>query len=182
MLNKIRAIVFVFTILGATMTGNAKADRIAVKLTESDIKTITPADQSLGSYYVAKIDLPLEIVGKELLGGILEVAVDVGARNVGDYTNEAPMLEVYALTGDLGETLDPSKFKTPSPARRNVVAGSNRNVRINITEIVKDFIRNPSSNHGIVFGSLTNTRDGYFDLKASGGALATITYLYTAKQ
>jgi len=72
----------------------------------------------------------------------------------------------------LAGEVDDSKVVAASTMRRPVAVGDNRSVRIDVTDAVTRFMRNPSENHGLVIGSLRGRRDGLFELKNSGGALA----------
>jgi len=85
------------------------------------------------------------------------------------------------LSEQLPGEADDSKVVPRSTMRRPVEVGNNRSVRIDVTEAIKRFMDSPSDNHGLVIGSLRGRRDGLFELKSSGGALARITYLYMAQ-
>jgi hypothetical protein len=162
-------------------TGESLAERIAVAVDANSLTTITPQEEGLGNYYLLQIDVPEKLNGKEFLGAFLEFNADVAARSINDYINDTPVLEVYALSEDYGNELDPSKFNTNSLMRRNIRSGNNRSIKIDIKKIVKDVMSNPQNNHGIMIGSLTNSRDGLFTIKSSNGRLATITYYYMEK-
>jgi len=162
--------------------GNSSAERYTVALDATSLRAITPEDESLGKIYLAEIDVPRILEGKELLGAIMEIVVDVDSRTTNELTNQTPMLEVYALTEEFANELDPAILDTNSPSRRTVVIGNARSVKIDIEEVVKGYIADPNSNYGLVLGSLTNARDGLFDLKSNNGRLATITYYYMAPE
>jgi hypothetical protein len=157
------------------------AEKHIVEIGSDVLTSITPVDESLGNYYVLQLDIPNVLTGKEFLGAFLEFTADVSARSINEYTNDTPVLEVYALSENYNNELDPSKFETPSPMKRNIPIGNNRNVKIDIKEVVKELMSNPNNNHGLVLGSLTNTRDGLFTIKSSNGRLAIITYYYMEK-
>ena len=168
-------------ILALSIVGVAHAESHTESLDASDFRTITPEGDSLGSYYLVRIDVPRVLEGKEFLGTILEITVDVDARAIDGIKNQTPMLEVYALTDDLSNELDPSKFRPHSTMRRNVVVGTNRTIKIDIQEAIAKFMSDPESNHGLVLGSLTNTREGLLDVKSVDGRMAKITYYYMKK-
>ena len=55
---------------------------------------------------------------------------------------------------------------------------------VDITDIVAGYLGNPSSNHGIVVGSLTGAQDGSFTLQTgaiASGVAARITYHYDSR-
>ena len=171
------AVLFVVVLVPST-----HADRHTVELTAKELTAFTPSNTAYGDYYVVTIDVPDVLQGKELLGAFMEFVVDVDSRTINEVSNETPMLELYALSEDFGNELEPGKLEKNTPTRRNVVVGDNRRVKIDITPIVKGFLANPNSNHGLVLGSLSNARDGLFDVKSANGRLATITYYYTSSE
>jgi hypothetical protein len=174
----------VIFVIGFVVVGSADetlAEHYTVALGTNDIRTITPQDESLGKFYLVSIDVPTVLEDKDLLGAFLEILVDVDSRPADGVSNEFPMLEVYALTEDFVSELNPSKLTMPSPMRRNVVVGEDRTVKIDIREVVRKYMASPEDNHGLILGSLTNARDGLFELKSSNGRLATLTYYYLAK-
>lgn len=66
------------------------------------------------------------------------------------------------------ECVDPeqSDFEaTRIPMSRPVAAGGDRLVKIDITEFVRLIIADPSKNHGLVLGPLTNDKRGIFAVK-----------------
>ena len=176
-----RLILVFVSVIGLTLVGSAAAERITVALTATEVTAATPSNEALGDYYLVSVEIPEGLRGKRLVGAYLEVAVDVSARTVSDFTINAPTLEVHMLSEQLTGEANDSKVIPHSTMRRAVEVGENRSVRIDVTEAIKRFIDSPSDNHGLVIGSLRGRRDGLFELKNSGGALARITYLYMAQ-
>ncbi|MHC4060673.1 MAG: hypothetical protein ACYSR6_03545 [Planctomycetota bacterium] len=174
MMSRTKLAVLISLVLVIASAQIALAERYAVELGANELNAVSPKDTTLGNYYVVKVGVPDVLDGKELFKAILELTVDVAATEVEGCPNETPILEVYALTDEMENELDSSKFKTPTPLRRNIRVGNNRHIRMDITQIVKDYIKNPENNHGLVFGSLSNSRDGLFTVKSSGGALGVI--------
>ncbi len=176
----------VVAIAGAAMVSMmlasaADAGRVSVYVTPADLSTYSPADATLGDYYVLQFEVPDEIKGQPVRWAFLELFCDVSAKEMSGYLNEAPLIEVYALSSTFSGTLDPSQFEPQTlPLVRNVAAGLNRRVVIDITEIVKSYIKNPAKNHGLIIGSLKGRRDGLFSVKSNSlgsGAVAKITFL-----
>jgi hypothetical protein len=123
-------------------------------------------DGELGDYYTLSLAVPGVLDGQELLGAYLEFYVDVDAMEIGDMVDEAPWLDVFALTQTHGATVDPEEFGTPAAAPGAVIRGESRRVLRDITEIVRGWMAAPQSNHGLIVGSLTGVRDGLFTVKA----------------
>ena len=182
MMTKVRLGVAILLVLIAALTQTAAAQKRVIKLGANELKAISPKDKTSGNYYFVKVEVPDVLKTKELFKAFLELTLDVAAKELDGYTNETPLLEVYALTGELENELDSSKYKTPTPLRRNIRIGNNRHVRLDITQTIRNYVKNPESNHGLVIGSLSNSRDGLFSVKSSGGALGTITYYYLVKK
>jgi hypothetical protein len=105
-----------------------------------------------------------------LLGAYLEFYLDVDAREVGDVVNPAPWLDVYALAGTIGESLGEEDFAAAATPPGNVLLGENRRVLRDVTDIVRGYLANPQSNHGLVLGSLRGLREGLFTVQT--GVLA----------
>ncbi len=75
-------------------------------------------------------------------------------------------LDVYALKEFVSGDPEPSDFAPTSiPMSRPVGAGTNRLVRVDITEFVRVILDDPSKNHGLVLGPLTTDKRGIFDVK-----------------
>lgn len=99
----------------------------------------------------------------------LEFRADVSAKDLDGFVDPAPTLEVYALKQTLSGDPDPSKFEAMrQPMTRPVAIGTDRLVRIDITEFVQKILTDPSKNHGIVLGPLTRDKRGIFDIKQDG--------------
>jgi hypothetical protein len=158
--------------------GAVNAERRVVNLASDAIETFEPADSMLGNFYTLRIDVPEGMSDRKLMKAILELTVDVSTVNRTEYVNETPVFEVYILTSTLAGTRDPVKMEQSSPMRRVVRIGNDRTIRIDITGAVKSFLTNPDSNRGLIMGSLTNSRDGLFNIEHPSGNRAKITYFY----
>jgi hypothetical protein len=158
--------------------GPAQAGRSVVNLKSNEFTTVIPKDVKLGKIYTVAIDVPNAVKNTELLKAFLEIKADVSSVSVGDYVNDTPVVEVYSLTDDFDGVFNSEILRIQSPVRRNVRVGQDRTIRIDITSIAKEFIADPSTNHGLIVGSLTGSRDGVFNVKSSSGIYARITYYY----
>jgi len=95
--------------------------------------------------------------------------MDVSARDGEIVADPAPLLEVFALKRALTGEPTPSDFDTTRlPMSRPVSLGSDRLVRIEITEFAQRILADPSKNHGLVVGSMTGARSGEFTLNPDG--------------
>jgi hypothetical protein len=162
-------------------TRQAEAGTWESSLGTSEVTTFTPSDTSLGQYYTFTITLPSELDGKTIYSAMLEFYVDASARAVNGYVDESPVIGVYALNGPLTGAPDEDSFRQPSAAVRNVMAGTARKVKVNITDIVRGFQIMPSSNHGLIVGALIGIREGRFSLRRDvlpGSGLARIRVHY----
>jgi hypothetical protein len=173
-----RALFVAIAMVSLSVAG-ARAGRTTVLVDNTDFSTHEAADTSYGDFYTVTIDVPDE--AKPIGRVYLEFFVDVSARAVDGFVNDTPVIEIYALTGNLTGTLDSSKF-ADQPLRmvKNVAVGTNRRVVIDITEMAKFFVANPLSNYGIVIGSLTRHRDGLFTVRSDafgGNNMCRITFL-----
>jgi hypothetical protein len=117
---------------------------------------------------VAEFDLPPGL--ESVRHAWLELRADVTAQEIGGFLDPAPLFEVYMLKEDAsGGEVTPSMFETTTmPLSRPVAAGENRLVRIDITEVVQMILADPSKNHGIAPGALTEDTRGIFTVRPDG--------------
>jgi len=144
----------------------AHAERLVVDLGAQHITDYTPAEQGLGKYYTLAIPIPEAIDGKEIFGAYLELYLDVDAREIDELVSDTPHLDVYTLTQSLGESMSEEALGTAAPEPGYVMRGENRRVVRDITGIVRGYLDAPSSNYGLILGSLTGVRDGLFTVKS----------------
>lgn len=178
--------IFVLSIVAAscltcTYPSSAFAAKLSVPLTTANVSTHGSSFETLGDYSTISIDIPEQIQGKDIYGAYLELYLDVGALEYEGQVNNAPSLEVYALKAAFEGSEDASQFGQSSFGPRNVVLGEKKRVLIDITNIIKTYLQNPESNHGLIIGSLTGARDGLFTIKQdviSKDALGQINYYY----
>ena len=89
------------------------------------------------------------------------------------------MVAVFPLT----ETFTGSNlaYESAAPTVQTVPVGENRPVKTDITDMVKGWLANPSSNHGVVIGALVGPQAGDMSLKSSALAANTalrLTFFY----
>ena len=166
-------------ILVGLLATSVNADRYTVNVSASGLSKYSPSNADLGDYYVLQFDPPGGLTTQTLKRAYLELYIDATARDVSGYADKSPLVEVYALKSAFTGQLDPSQFADQTiPAVRNVAVGSGRRVVIDITEIARSYLANPSRNHGLVIGSLSGLRTGVFSIrddKLGGAAVARVT-------
>lgn len=160
-----------FALIAAVFTlGTAETlpGSLTINLDDTALSSHQSVVEGNGPYYILQLSLPPEVT--TVSHAWLEMRMDVGAKEVGGWSDPAPVIEAYALEqAPVGEP-NPSGFvRAQQPSARAVAAGPNRLVRLDITELVQRVLADPGANHGIVIGSLTADRRGIFTLRA--GAL-----------
>jgi len=145
------------------------------------LTAVSPADDSLGQYFLIDVVLPHEIDGSvELTDAYIELHMDLTTSIDSELLANMAKVEIYPLSGsasgeitmdDVGRVL----------RRRLVPVGSNRVVRLDILRYVQNIIANPEENNGLVVGSLRGSRNGHFTVRQgeiAAGVYAKITYVY----
>jgi len=181
----VKLILLVVVALSCVSSG-AWAGATVQWLTGSDVTTYVPEDTTLGEYHFVELAIPAGVTEGNLLAVFLECYLDVDVRaaqvvvgeSTVEYKEPAPVLQVYPLTEAWSGTVEGESLDEDAGERITVRAGEDRRVRIDITRMVKGFLRNPSGNHGFVIGSLTNDRSGLFGMSDDfgGGNKVKVTY------
>ncbi len=162
LLGKISMLVLGFAVLtGAAPTDSRKQ---VVLIRSSDVTLRTDPDTTVGRYYTLSYSPPEGLTSADLDRAVLEVYLDVSAIARGEYVNEAPVFEVYALKEPFGSSLDPETLDRNTRAARPVGAGSDRRIVIDVTQMVRAHLHGTVENNGLVIGSLTGMREGQFVL------------------
>lgn len=116
------------------------------------------------TYYSITITPPAGV--KPIGHAWLEFRADIAAKQIDGFADPVPILDVYALKQPLSGDPDSSEFEsTMVPMSRPTAAGTNRLIRIDITEYFQRILAEPSTNYGIVLGPLMSDKRGIFDLK-----------------
>jgi len=164
------------------IAGPGLAAKRVIPLTTGSLSTYDAATEGLGHYYVLEVDLPAGLEGPEIYAAMLEFYVDVQTVELRDgYYNDTPRIEVYALKSEMGSALDPDQLQNPAMSVVNIPTGENRRVKVDVTEAVRTFVKEPSKNYGFVLGSLTGSRDGLFTVKTNTmgeGVVGTLAVHY----
>ena len=141
----------------------------------ADIADVAPATTSITErvasdgtrYYSVEISLSENL--NTVSHAWLELRADVSARNLNGFVDPAPVFEVYALKRALSGDPEQSDFEaTRIPMSRPVATGTDRLLKIDVTEFVRLIVADPSKNHGLVVGPLTNDKRGVFVVKEDG--------------
>jgi len=137
----------------------------SVILTGSNVVTCTDSNEQLGPYYVVQIPPLTRFDAGRLHAATLEFVLDVDTNADDGYQDETVMLEVYLTSGDIRNDLDMEKLVRPSSMCRNVVVGTNRQIRLDVTAAVKRYLQNPEGNLELAVGSFAGSRRGTFVLR-----------------
>ncbi|HEX6791143.1 MAG TPA: hypothetical protein VF247_07525 [Candidatus Krumholzibacteria bacterium] len=136
----------------------AKSLTVAVPTTSISVRS-----GPRGDLYAVRIAVPEGVVGKQLDTVVIEFALDISSISEED-SLATPVVGVYPLTREFSdavlrqgtvEPMDPTSYQGEVSSARPVVIGQNRVIRMDITRIVRGWIAEPSSNHGLVIGSIT---------------------------
>ena len=147
------------------LSNDVRAETAGVALATTTVTEHVASDGT--TYYSVGISLPENLT--TVTYAWLEFRADVSARDLNRFVDPAPLFEVYALNQTLSGDPEPSKFEaTRLPMSRPVATGTDRLVKIDITEFVQKILADPSENHGLVIGSLTNDKRGVFVAKEDG--------------
>ncbi len=160
------------------------AERLSVYIGNNALASYEHSDTARGDFYTLQIQVPSEVVGKKLYGAILELTLDAtGAAR--DLTSvKVPILEVYALDASFTGSLRAADVIAETGTIRNVAPGENRRVRIDITEIIKAYLEQPTKNHGLIIGGLAPYREGVVLVKQNAyksGNVAKIDFHYDSR-
>lgn len=162
---------FAITVVTLVLGGTALAAVQTVSVPAGAITERTTADGS--TYYQIALDLPPTV--QSVRHAWLHLRLDVSSTSVDGFQDPAPMLEVYGLKGELSRDPSPEALeKTRLPMSRPVAAGTNRLVKIDITEIVRAIVADPSTDYGVVVGSVTTASNGVFALQSGTVSIVVI--------
>jgi hypothetical protein len=148
--------------------------------------TIRPGDVqsrtgARGSFYILNIEIPQGVNAASIDRVQVKFAVDVVRSNEEDSVATATV-GLFPLTQTMGDARNATpEFNGAVPSVRPVPIGDNRIVKMDVTDIVKGWLVEPSSNHGLVIGTLTGPAVGTASLRTSSlgedtAALVTLYY------
>ncbi len=133
---------------------------ITVMIRGNDVVALAGPDSTMGQYYVVQYALPQGVEASEVDRAVLEVYVDVAAKAREEYVNEAPLIEVFALTEAPNGGVEVGQLDAATRTSRPVARGEDRRVRIDVTKIVQAHLAGGLENHGLAIGSLSGMREG----------------------
>jgi hypothetical protein len=164
-------------LLAVVLTTDVSAKSVVVQL---DAPSVTVrSSQAYGPYYVVNLPVPSEVIGKRLDTVLLEFYVDV-APDGSNGDDVSPAIEVLPLAEALAANGSP-RFTTSHPSVRPLSFGEDRKVLVDVTDIVKGWIAEPSSNHGLIVGSFRGPKLGGLDVKSNvvaPGKVLQATFFY----
>jgi hypothetical protein len=173
----ISMLIVLCVLIGSAVAASTMQQTIV--LGSTDVTMFTPQDTTLGPQYVLTFGVPQTITSEAFVGAVLEFYADVSAATVNGWQNDTPVVEVYVLNSAATAAVTDNQLRKPSGMIRNVVSGDDTRVRIDISEAVRYFLENPSSNCGLVVGSFRGGKEGRFAFEANptnSNSMAEITF------
>jgi hypothetical protein len=167
------------------LAGVVMAKSAVVTISMSSVNTSTG---ERGAFYVLDLAIPEDVNGNLLDSVVLEFAVDASPASEED-SLETPVVGVYPVTsefvasrgdGPVG-TVEAPEIDAVVQSSRPVALGEHRVLRMDITDIVRGWMNEPTSNHGLVIGTLTGPEVGTITLNEtlpSGDAPVRVTFFY----
>jgi len=149
-----------------------------VALGAAQLTTITPVDTTEGKVFVFAVSVPSAPTGARLMSAVLELVVDVSSSLPAAARRNLATLEVAPLNGALSGPAVSEEDLRPTTMKRSVPIGTNRPVRVDVTEFVRYVLDNPEENYGIAVGSLEGSRSDRFELRSQGQEVARLTIRY----
>lgn len=156
----------------------ALGKKVTLELRSSDFSKYSVSESSLNNFLVVNFNVPADVIGKRLDAVILEFYVNASLKEGVD-EDHIPLIEIYPLTNAYSGVGVPN-FSSSSSVR-NLKLGESKRAVMDITEIVKNWVTNPTQKHGLIIGSLTGDKSSEFTLRndAIGGNIAAkITFYY----
>lgn len=129
--------------------------------------------------HVFEFGIPEDVVGKRLDSVILEFQIDVGLAQE-ERADATPVIAVYPLNESLRPGQSPV-FTGTFASARNVLPEAGQTLVVDITDIVRGWVEEPSSNRGLVIGSFTGAKLSKLDLNPDAidtGKAARVTFFY----
>jgi hypothetical protein len=159
----------------ATLAGTAFAKNVTISIPMEDVAV---KSGERGDCYVVKFTLPADLAGKRLDSVFLDFVVDASPANP-EAAETALLVGVFPLTE--AATDAPLRYLSDVPSVRPISLGENRPVRADITDIVRGWLANPSTHHGLVVGALTGPEVGTVELQDAvlgSGVAFRVTFFY----
>jgi hypothetical protein len=148
-----------------TIASSASAQVRHVDIPAVNLTTHASRTLGEGPYYVLSITPPEEL--RAARQAWLELRSDLSVREIEGFNDPTAIFQVFMLKNALeGEPNDESFDVLRVPMSRPVAAGTERFVKIDVTEYVQRILADPSDNHGLVLGSVTGDRRGSFQIKS----------------
>lgn len=152
---------------------------VVLEFKREDVAPYNVVESDIGRVFVLSFDVPPDVFGKRLDSVLLEFYVDASLKP-GAEPGTIPMIDVLKLMQPYaGEGIPDVSM---SSARRNVVPlGEGHRVVADVTDVVKEWMSNPTRNHGLIVGSLTGSRDSAFTIRSNkmgNGRVVRATFFY----
>lgn len=172
-------LLLLFVMMGLFGPGakQAIAAHVTVPITTSAMTSTTANSRPV---FVLSLDVPSVLDGKRLDSVLLKFYVDAALVS-GETVEHAPTIDVRALTAPYSSNSAITSSAALGRAHP-VPVGDDRKIVVDITDIVKAWIADPSSNHGLVIGSLGGSQAGDFTMRnnmlGASSRVAAATFFY----
>lgn len=179
-----KLICFWIAFITASIGGLSEAQTV-LPVPATSVALATTKDSHQLNYLV--LDLPAVMVptGMRLEEAYLELYVDASnTRSTDSASTETVTLEVYPYGGTSKGKLDTTKIGT-SAMKRTVHVGTNKPVRVYVTDFVAAGIANHAADRHLIVGSVSGDRSAVFDAKTLPGTAntkATLTVFFTRSE
>jgi hypothetical protein len=147
------------------MVSGASAQVRHVDIPNSNLTAHAARTEGEGPYYVLALTLPAEIrVARQAW---LELRADLSVPEMNGFRDPTSIFQVFMLKNELSGDPTEEDFETLRvPMSRPVAVGTERSIKIDVTEYVQRILGDPSVNHGLILGSVTGERRGNFQIKS----------------
>jgi hypothetical protein len=167
-------------LLFVTLVSPASAQVRHVDIPSSNLKFYRPP-AGQGPYYVLTITLPGEI--QSVRQAWLELRADLTVPEIDGFHDPTSIFQVFMLKQPLeGEPTDDSFEPLRIPMSRPVATGTNRSIKIDVTEYVQRILADPPANHGLILGSVTGARRGNFQIEPNAFGTGIVARLNVVEE
>ena len=176
MMNGLRTLFFlVISLLFSVSVG---AQTQVVTLGAQELTTIVARDSTEGKVFLLSVSVPAAPEGAMLMSATMELVVDASNVLPEGAPSRLVTLEIAPLDTTLsGPTVQAADLRHTA-MKCAISPGTDRSVRVDVTEFVRYVLDNPEENYGLAIGSFVGDRLGRFELKSAGAQVATLTIRY----
>jgi hypothetical protein len=157
---------FIASLFLSLLVGRVSAEVATISIPIQQVRTHSG---ERGQFYVINVTIPEDVLGKRLDSVMMEFATSATLLSLED-SLATPVVGVFPLTQAYSETRSATggvvapAFNEIVPSSRPISLGEHRVLRMDITEIARQWLDEPVNNFGLVIGSLTGPRVGLVTL------------------